>query len=146
MSRKGVLLFGILFLSGALILVFGPVAICAYKQHSFAKNIKIQINVPSCPDMTSSSKPCQYLFSVEGERDSRSIQFDASGLRHEYDPRDLTFSVSGLGKISHHDTVITVTSSQVFFNGRPLPPGRAPIRALVKQDGGLVSGYCEWRW
>ena len=74
-SRKGVLLFAILFLSGALILVFGPVAICAYKQHSFAKNIKVQINVPSCLYVTSASKPCHYLFSFDGERDSQSIQF-----------------------------------------------------------------------
>ncbi|SRR6266550_6141838 len=145
-SRKGVLLFAALFLSGALILVFGPVATCAYKQHSFAKNVKVQISVPSCGDVTPASKPCQYIFSVEGERDSRSIQFVGSGLRHEYDPRNSTFSVSGLGEISHHGAVINVTSSQVFFNGQPLPIGNAPIRVLVKRDGGLVSGYCELRW
>jgi hypothetical protein len=144
-SRNGVLLFAVLFLFGVLIFVFGPVATCAYKHHSFAKNVKVQISVPSCLDVTPASKSCQYVFSLDGERDSGSVRF-GSGLRHEYDPGNSTFTVSGLGEISHHRAVITVAPSQVSFNDQPLPTGNAPIRVLVKRDGGLVSGYCELRW
>jgi hypothetical protein len=144
-SRKGVLLFAALFLFGVLIFVFGPVATCGYKHHSFAKNVKVQISVPSCLDVTPASKPCQYVFSLDGERDSGSVQF-GGGLRHEYDPVNSTFNVSGLGEISHHGAVITVAPSQVSFNGQPLPTGNAPILVLVKRDGDLVSGYCELRW
>src|SRR5690242_20342056 len=100
-SRKGVLLFAVLFLLGVLIFVFGPVATCAYKHHSFAKNVKVQISVPSCLDVAAAAKPCEYVFSLDGERNSGSVQF-GSGLRHEYNAGSSTFSVSGLGEISHH--------------------------------------------
>lgn len=145
-SRKGVLLFIALFLASGLILVLGPVAACAYRQYAFAKNIRVQIDVPSCLEGTPASKPCIYIFSFTGERDSYSIQFEGRNLRHEYDARKNAFSVTGLGLITHHQTIISLTSSQVLVNGQPLPAGQAPLRVLVNENGNLVSGYCEPRW
>lgn len=145
MNRARVLFVAALFLTGALIVVLGPVAICAYKQHNFARNIKVQIDPPSCVNTASASKPCQYLFSFEGERDIHSFQFD-NGLQYEYDIKETTFHVTGLGVLSHKSTVISIAPSQVLFNGESLPAGKSLVRILVKQEGVPVSGYCEARW
>src|ERR1700687_2269370 len=138
-SRKGVLLFTGLFLAGALILVFGPIVACAYRYYSFAKNIQVRIDVPSCLALTSGSKPCNYILSFEGERDLHSIRFAGNDLRYGYDPGKVTFSVTGVGVINHHETVISISSSQIVLNGQPMPAGQAPSRILVKRDGSLVS-------
>jgi hypothetical protein len=145
-SRKGLLLLIGLFLVIALIFVLGPIASCAYKHYNFAKNIQVRIGIPSCITSTSGSKPCNYVFSFEGERDLHSIRFEGDNLRHEYDPGKATFIVTGLGIIYHHEIAISLGISQVFVNGQAVPAGQAPRRILVKRDGSLVSGYCEPKW
>ena len=146
MSRKKVALITGLSLSGVLMLLLGPVAICAYKQYSFATNVKVEIDVPSCIDTDSVPQVCRYLFSFEGERDPCSIQFAGSGSQPEYNQKDLTFRVTGDRGISHGNATIHNTSSNIYINNEALPIGRGLVRVLVKRDGAIVSGYCESRW
>jgi hypothetical protein len=146
--RKGLLAFAFLFVAGTIVLVVGPVTRCAYKHYAFAKNIRVQVETTSCHDVTTEpvSGPCRCIFSFEGERDAHAIRFMGGGLQHNFDAGTGAFSVTGTGFVTHKGNVIKIDPTHVFFNDQQIPLWRTPARVLVKENGSLVSGYCEPRW
>ena len=148
-SLKHVVVFAALVVGAGILYVLGPVVGCWYKQYRFNRYVHVQIDVPSCGATLSEavSGQCRYIFSFDGEREPKAIQFEGSGLHYGFDPTKRAYKVTGLGRVIARSNVIELAPSQVLFNNQVLPPAsRSPVLGFVRKDGHLISGYCELRW
>jgi hypothetical protein len=148
-TRKGLVLFALLFLVGVALIGFGPLIRCIYNHHRFERSVKVDIETTSCRDEISGivSSPCRCIFAFEGEGDSRAIQFSGDGLHYVYDPRRRAFNVTGTGLITYKNDLIRVDGTRIFFNNQVTRlGGPAPVLSLAGKNGSLANGYCELRW
>jgi hypothetical protein len=147
MTKDLLLVVGVLLLAG-LLYVGGPFLDCWYNHHRFGRYVHVQIDLPSCGEAASGqvSRPCHYIFSFEGVEGPEAFQFAGTDLHHSYDRTKRTYMVSGVGHVANRNNVIELASANVLFNKQPLPRGTQPVLVFVKNDGELVSGYCDVSW
>jgi|SRR6266404_4833701 len=148
-SQKRIMVLVALALAASILYVLGPVALCWYKEYRFNRYVHVQIDVPSCGETLSEavSGQCRYIFSFDGEREPKAIQFEGSGLHYGFDPTKRAYKVTGLGRVIARSNVIELAPSQVLFNNQVLPrASQSPVLGFVREDGHLISGYCELRW
>jgi hypothetical protein len=140
-------LVGVLLMAGVLY-ALSPVLGCWYNEYRFNRYVHVQIEVPSCGVTLSAprSGSCRYIFSFEGEKEPKAIQFQGTGLHYTYDPAKRTYIVSGVGRVVSRGNAVELAESQVLFNGQSLPRATQPVLGFVRKDGHLVSGYCELNW
>jgi hypothetical protein len=141
------LVVGVLLLAG-LLYIGGPFLGCWYHQHRFDRYVHVQIDLPSCGEAASGlvSRRCRYIFSFEGAKGPEPFQFAGTDLHYSYDSAKRTYMVSGVGRVANRNNVIELVSANVLFNNQPLPRGTQPVLVFVKNDGELLSGYCDVSW
>jgi hypothetical protein len=92
------------------------------------------------------SDPCRYIFSFEGAEEPGALQFEGAGLRHSHDQTRRTHMVNGVGRVGNRNNVIELASSNVLVNKQLLPRATQPVLVFVRNDGQLLSGYCDLSW
>jgi len=148
-GSKRFILAIVLVLGFSLMIVLGPFIRCTYKHYCFDSYIRVLVELPSCEDAISGTtgRPCRYLFSFEGERNPGAIQWTGSELHHTYDTSTGTYWVTGVGLVTHNRDRIRIDHAHIVFDDQELPLGGAiAVRTLVRENGRLVSGFCEPRW
>lgn len=147
MAKTLLLVVGVLLLAG-LLYIGGPFLGCWYNHHRFGRYVHVQIDLPSCGEASSGqvSRPCRYIFSVEGAEGPGAFQFAGTDLHHSYDRAKRTYMVSGVGHVTNRNNVVELVPANVLFNNQLLPPGTQPVLVFVKNDMELVSGYCDVSW
>jgi hypothetical protein len=145
--RKIVLPIGVLLLVG-LLYIGRPFLYCWYNQHRFDRYVHVRVDLSSCGEtaLGQGSRPCRYIFSFEGVEGPDVFQFVGTDLYHSYDSAQRTYIVSGVGRLAYQSKVIELSSTKVLFNGVLLPVGTQPVLVFVKNDGELLSGYCDVSW
>jgi hypothetical protein len=146
--RKTLLLAGGIVLLAGLLYIGEPFLSCWYNHRRFDRYVHVQIDLPSCLEAAPGqvSRPCRYIFSFEGAEGPEVFQFAGTDLHHSYDPVKRTYMVSGVGHFANRTNVIELAPTTVLFNNQPLPRGTQPVLVFIKNDGELVSGYCDVSW
>jgi hypothetical protein len=147
MTKIFLFIVGVLLLSGLFYLGV-PFIGCWYHHHRFDRYVHVQVDLPSCGETSSelNSRPCRYIFSFEGAEEPAALQFAGADLHHRYDQDKRIYIVSGVGSVSHRNNSIQIAPTSVLSNNQALPRGTQPCLVFVKNDGQLMSGYCDVSW
>ncbi len=146
-SKTLLVIVSALLLAG-LFYIANPFLWCWYNHYRFNRYVHVQVEVSSCGAASPGtvSHPCRYIFSFEGAEEPGALQFDGAGLRHSYDQTRRTYMVKGVGRVANRSNVIELASSNVLVNNQSLPRATQPALVFIRNDGQLVSGYCDISW
>lgn len=146
-KRNPLAIVSVLLLAG-LFYIGEPSLGCWNNHYRFNRYVHVQIDVASCGAASSEpiADPCRYIFSFEGAEEPGALQFEGAELHQSYDQRKRTYMVYGVGRVANRSNVIELASTTVLVNKQSLPRATQPVLVFVRNDGQLVSGYCDISW